>query len=532
MLKAVRMRARRRDDEGAIAIMAAAIIPIMVAVIALALASLVWGASETETQRASDQAALQTAASTMIVPSAGVAATPTYPNLNTAIPPAIRALPGVQGVVTSLSTPPASCKTVGNVYTSVSQLNGLAPLLGLVTNSTTLNNALNTLGTVNPSLANALKNPSTAACSTITVVPDTLLTSHDQACAAATAAMQKSAAPYSYSFFKGSGSAVPDCDANGRVQVQFPGGENNLLTLPGTSLGAGDPYGSGPITVSSTFNTVQTQLANLGVRLRTTLPNTLCPKISVGVDQPVAPPLVDSVAQAVGGTIATPNGRSTAQRVVKNAVIVPVFNGTSLLSPVTSVTGNVVPTIDLNSQILGPLQNNLLGALDAVDNAINGTLATYGTNVGSVVPGASLGQLDLLSCLHDTVQDIYNPPGSGSAPTTSQLTQTLTQQLQDAATSGDPVQIISVGVKNCAGAVSALDVYNGCLAPALGTTTGSVTGLYDIPALDVTPSIIKDIGGGNFQAVPVSAQQATGAFRSVLVRGSDDDRFIKFKAFP
>jgi hypothetical protein len=51
-----------------------------------------------------------------------------------------------------------------------------------------------------------------------------------------------------------------------------------------------------------------------------------------------------------------------------------------------------------------------------------------------------------------------------------------------------------------------------------------LTGLYDVPFLDVTPVVIKQVGADptNFQALAVDATQASGAFRSVLVRSATD----------
>jgi hypothetical protein len=36
--------------------------------------------------------------------------------------------------------------------------------------------------------------------------------------------------------------------------------------------------------------------------------------------------------------------------------------------------------------------------------------------------------------------------------------------------------------------------------------------------------IVNQVSNGNFQGVPVAATQASGAFRSVLVRSSTNDR--------
>ena len=66
----------------------------------------------------------------------------------------------------------------------------------------------------------------------------------------------------------------------------------------------------------------------------------------------------------------------------------------------------------------------------------------------------------------------------------------------------------------------------GCVAAAVpagaATALNKLTGLYDIPFLDVTPVMVKDIGNGNFAAVPVHALQASGAFRASLVRSTDE----------
>ena len=545
MLKAFRLRRLRRmaGDEGTIAVMAAVIIPVILLVVALALASLVWGTSETESQRASDEAAVQAASSAMLVPNAGLGTAPVFPTINNAIPSSVSGslsfvTSGLSAVVSvTASQHAANCSTVGNVYSAVTPFTNLvsgltAALLPGVSTTAALTSALSSLNALNPSLASALQNPSTAACTSITVVPDSVASTYTSACDVAKAAMQPSRAPWSNNFFGGSGGTVPDCDTNGRVQVGISDGGSNLLDLGGTGytlpLLAGSQLGgsNGTVTATSTFTTVQSLLAAYGVRLSTTLPNSLCPTVSVKVDQPVKGPVFNKVS--------VPNGRSTAKRVVKNAVIVPVFNGVSILSPNATVTGTISPAVNLNSTVLGPLQPSLVSTLNAVDATINQKLAQANTVVSSV-SGAQVGQLDLLHCLSDTVGSLYNPPtGSGSANGTTQITGTASQQatttlnqmLTQAASDGDPVQIIQVGVRNCAGASTALDIYTTCVAPALGTVTNTATGLYDVPFLDVTPAIISNVGSGNFQAVPVSAAQANGAFRAVLVRGSADDRFL------
>jgi hypothetical protein len=285
------------------------------------------------------------------------------------------------------------------------------------------------------------------------------------------------------------------------------------------------------VAVPGAFSTIQGLLDDtLGIHLDSALPNTICPQVSVAVDQPVK--------GVVFSQVSTPNGRSTARRVIKNAVVVPVFNGVSFPSP-TGIGSIGTQPIDLNSTVLNPLQKQLVGALDALDAKINSTLATanpviQGLNgtlsdipsvpgVTSGAPSVSVDKFDLLKCVTETVSDLYNPPsGEGSAATVQDV-------LANAAASGDPVELIRIGVQPCAAAVTAIDIYRlpNCIQAA-GATAANVanklTGLYDVPFLDVTSVVIKQVGTDptNFQALAVDATQASGAFRSVLVRSTTD----------
>jgi hypothetical protein len=339
--------------------------------------------------------------------------------------------------------------------------------------------------------------------------------------------MAESSAPYSIRFFDGSASGAagngrtPDCTTNHRVSVS-EASQSPLLGLDANTLQVG---GIGA-TFPGGLQTVQNLLTTLGVHLGSVIPNAICPQVSVGVDQPVK--------GVVFSKISTPNGRSTARRVIKNAVVVPVFNGLSLTSP-TAGGGN---SINLNTTVLQPLQTQLLSVLNTLDttinntiaaaqpvvNGLNGTLSSVNTLTGGAVPAPSvtLHSLDLLKCLTQTVGSLFNPPSGDVA--------SVQDVLDNAAATGEPVQLIQVGVQPCAGATSAVSVYQ-CLLPALGGGVASVasklTGLYDVPVLDVTPVIIKQIGNDptNLQAIAVDATQAVGAFRAVLGRSSDNDRY-------
>jgi hypothetical protein len=138
----------------------------------------------------------------------------------------------------------------------------------------------------------------------------------------------------------------------------------------------------------------------------------------------------------------------------------------------------------------------------------------------STATDAASAGLSLTSCLRKTLTNLFDPPASDAdAPDAQEV---LNQVFKDASDSGDPIQLIQVGVVPCPNAT--FDPVTGfsCLQAATGSTLSDVTGLYPVPLFDVTPVVVKDVGGGNYQAVPVHATQAEGAFRAVLVRGADD----------
>lgn len=587
-LQVARRRARARD-EGSIAVMGALIIPVVLGVIALALSTLVWGASETEVQRASDQAALEAAASALLTdfPYASLSPVPAlYPSVQKVAPgvdplasmtsactalgnpiaAATAALPKVPQTITQtvtgpLGLPVTTTVTVTNNISAVSQAAIDAATAALPSD---LKNALATI----PSTCNGLTGTTTP----IPQLPDSSLKS---ACDTAAENVSGSSAPYSVNFFGGNGGSTPTC-ANGRVFVTESTGSPLLGLDPATvntNSGVtvnGQQVSVPTVSVPNNVSTVQTALAALGVHLDTVLPNALCPQVSVGVDQPV---------KGVISGVSVPNGRSTAKRVMKNVVVVPVFNGRTLAtatadatlsggvnaglaSTYTTVTAGVsqtvtTPALDLNSTVLDYARPFVLKALGDVDNRINQTLAatnatvqglagttsavslTQNINVGvngnntsvsqtNPTVSASLSSLDLLKCVRQSVSELYDPPTSGgqAAPSTKQV-------LADAAKAGEPITIVQIGMQPCdsLGAVVASAVNSlTCMQAALGnkavSAINTVTGLYDIPVLDVTPAVVRDVGNGNYEAVPVHATQANGAFRATLVRGTADNRYV------
>ena len=527
-------RRGRRGDDGSIAVLAGVIIPVVLVVVSLAFATLVWGASETEMQRSSDEAAEQAAASAALIdfPYASVTTltSASYPQLSS------------QVVSQLLSTLPSltPCATLGNPVSAVSGLLGSGGLLGAVLaalgigSTSTLTTALSGLSAPLTSALASLP----ASCSglgSIAPFPSLPVYTDKTACDQASAGVTSSTAPYSHRFFEGAASdAQPTC-ANGRVRVAFSTG-SPLLGFGGTNVTVGDQL---QLSLASGLSAVQTSLASLGVHLDTSLSGTICPQVNVEIDQPVRSPVLPKTTVT--------GGRSSAKRVVKNAVVVPVFNGLSLqsvtgpspavLAPtgLGSVVGSTtIPAVNLNSTLLAG-QKALLGVLDTLNASINakltadnlgvaqlnGTLTNVSASATLPAPlpavAGNVGSLNLLSCLRNTLAQIYDPP-VGDAPTVDEV-------LKNAAATGDTVQLIQVGVQSCAGATSAVAALS-CVAAAVpagaATALNKVTGLYDIPFLDVTPVMVRDIGNGNFAAVPVHATQASGAFRASLVRSTDE----------
>ncbi len=520
-------------DEGSVAVMAAVIIPVVILVIALALAALVWASSETETQRASDEAAVQAAASALLID---------YPYSSVA--PTSALMPTLSSVGATTGTTPPSlspCETVGQPIDAV---------LGL-TKTTTVTSLLGVVSTVTSPIVpsgitaaqQALLDSLPTSCAGLSPIPaiaNPPAPSLSEACSTAEEAMR--GASYALRFYaddpnSATDTAEPTCP-NGRVRTGFST-QTPLIGFGNTAVGAG---GQLSLSVPPDLTAVQTALAPLGVHLNTALPNAICPRVNVEVDQPVREPVFDRSS--------TPNGRSTARRVVKNAIVVPVFNGMGIASAsaavsasasgVATVTGSgatavTLPAQNLNVTLLAA-QQRLLGLLDEMDAAINARLAaantqvttlngtvnavtgTAGAQLGVPVPGVTtnLGSLNLLKCLRDTVSQVFDPP-SGDAPTVEEV-------LAAASAAGEPVQLIQVGARSCNNDPLAILALS-CVQAATGTVAGSVTGLYDIPFLDVTPVLVKDVGNGNYQAVPVHATQASGAFRASLVRTSGNSRY-------
>lgn len=520
----------RRADDGSVTVIAAVTFPVVLLCVALAMAAMVWASSEHEAQRAADAAAVRAAATAFLgtdypyqeIP--GVTEPLTYPDVE-----AIATAVGVDAP-DSLN----ECGTVGVPPTARVGLDlPVVPTPEL------------------PAIPDVIDLP--VDCSPVgPFAPPLALTVADQsrtvACTTARDAMAPGAATYANRFFSGDGDAQPSCDD--RIAVKLATGS----PLVGFGQYATDAAtGTLDTQFAAQMTTVRAALAAFGIRLDTSLPSLICPEISVTIEQPVREPVFDRSS--------VPNGRATAKRVVKNAVVVPVFEGQTIASATTgpvvasavgvgvTVLGDGasaavdVPPVNLNGTLIDA-QAQFLTLLDEVDaiadaairasnvtvDQLNGTFAGIDPveTQAPTVPGTEpLDSLRLTKCLRDTLTQIYDPP-SGDAPTAAEV-------MADAAETGEQVVVVQVGAvqTECTEpgaiaydiAVATPTATPECIRAATTPQYDPTTGLYEVPFFDATPVLVQDIGDGNYAAVPVHASQASGAFRAALVRATDNERY-------
>jgi hypothetical protein len=374
--------------------------------------------------------------------------------------------------------------------------------------------------------------------------------SRDVACTTAREAMDPDDAPYASRFYSGTGDPQPSCDPDARgvrrINVKLATG-SPLVGFGQTATDAAT--GALDTTVPPQFGTVAQLLGAFGIHLGTSLPSLLCPEISVTVEQPVREPIFDRDS--------SPNGLATARRIVKNAVVVPVYEGDAIGSVSTGTVraaafgegvetdgpeGTIaIPPRNINSDLIA-LQAELLTLLDEVDAIADAAIRAGGVTVDELngtftgidptaeqpppVPGTGpLQGLRLTQCLRDTMKQIYDPP-SGDAPTADEV-------LEEAARTGEQVIVVQVGSVRAActepGAIRTVRATPGnadeCVRAATTPSYDPLTGVWEVPFFDATPVIVQDVGDGNFVAVPLHASQAAGAFRGGLVRDKANDRY-------
>jgi hypothetical protein len=517
----------RRTDDGSIAVLAAVTFPVVLLCVALATATIVWSASEHETQRAADAAAVRAAATAFLgtdfpyqqLP--GVTTPLTYPDVNAIAAWSHTPLPAGLSECGTVGLPPVTLDYPGVHFSSGGGSVSTLPV------------GCAGVGPFAPPV------PLTAADSSRTV-----------ACETARNAMAPATASYANRFHEGSGGTQPSCDpdpdgtrrinvklATGSPLVGF--GEHATDTVTGDL--ASRPVGE--------LGSISAALAAFGVHLDSSLPSLLCPEVSVTVDQPVREPVFDRST--------APNGRATARRIAKNAVVVPVYQGQKIeaatrgevhaaafgsgvdMSTSSGATVHIPPQ-NLNALLLDRQQQllTLVDEMDAVIDSVvrdanlsvdqlNGVYQGIDPTVPQPPPLPATQPLDglrLTKCLRDTLTQIYDPPG-GDAPTADEV-------MEQAAASGEQILVVQVGAIRTActapGAIPAIPTVNpddACIAAATSPRVDPTSGLYEVPFFDVTPALVQDVGGGNFQTVPLHASQAAGAFRGGLVRDAADDRY-------
>ncbi len=513
----------RRCDDGSVAVLAAVTFPVVLLCVALALAGMVWTSSEQETQRAADTAAVRAAATAFLGADFPYG---DLPGLTTPLAyPDVAAIAAWAGVA-----PPADLAECGTVGVPPSSL----------TKPLTVTAALDLPLDCTPVGPFAVPPPLTAVDST-----------REVACSTARDAMAADRAKYGTRFFSGEGDAQPSCD-----KAAVGGRRIGVKLATGSPLVGFGEYAADTATglldtqVAPQLGTLAGLLAAFGVRLETALPSLICPEISVTVDQPVREPVFDRSTPA--------NGSATARRIVKNAVVVPVFQGESIESvatasisastsgagiDVTSSSGGVVrvPPVNLNSQLLAA-QQQMLTLLDEIDAVIDSVVRQANVTVDELngvwtgvdpdepnpLPTAGAAPLEglrLTKCLRDTIAQVYDPP-SGDAPTADEV-------LADAAANGEQVVVVQVGAVRAActepGAIASVFAAVGnageCVRAATAAKYDPTSLLYEVPFFDVTPVLVQDLGDHNYAAVPVHASQASGAFRAGLVRDKANERF-------
>lgn len=521
----------RRTDEGSVAVLAAVTFPVVLLAVALAVAAMVWSSSEHETQRAADAAAVRAAATAFLgadypyedIP--GLTQPVTYPDVQGIAALAGKTAPGNLDECGTVGVPPVPPVNISQPGVTVGVVTTLPEALDLPVDCTPVGPY------APPPALGAADQSRTVACQT------------------ARDAMAPDDAPMANRFFSGSGDSQPACPD--RVKVRLATGSPLVgfgQQATDTATGALDTQ------FVAQLASVRTALAAFGIHLDTSLPSLICPEISVGVDQPVREPVFDRSS--------VPNGRATARRVVKNAVVVPVYQGQTIEAAtdgavyaaadgisvtMSTATGGTVtiPPQNLNGVLIDG-QATLLSLLDEVDAIADAALRAGNITLDQLngvfegidatepqpatVPGTDPVQsLRLTKCLRDTLTQIYDPP-AGDAPT-------ATEVLADAAESNEEVIVVQVGAveADCTepGAIEYRVTVNTvdptltpeCIRAATAPQYNPLTGLYEVPFFDVTPVLVQDVGDSNFEAVPVHASQAAGAFRAALVRDTADERY-------
>lgn len=254
-----------------------------------------------------------------------------------------------------------------------------------------------------------------------------------------------------------------------------------------------------PDVLSAVMPPVEQAVAALGELV----PAALKPTMRVEINSGVVPPLL---SVAIGEDGLEMQTQATAQRRLKNAVVVPLIPGGEV-GPV------ITDDVNLNTVLAEP-QPALIDALGQVDGELNELNSQLNLT----------GCQDLLSGLRQDLGDIYNPP-TGPAPSALDLIEASVTAAETAAIetgvavtelAGEAYYAIGAGepVGSIGSVVS--DVVGPLLAPTALALLGPLTEAQ-IPTLDVAVVVFTDLGNEDYHATVVDAANARGLFQATLV---------------
>lgn len=233
------------------------------------------------------------------------------------------------------------------------------------------------------------------------------------------------------------------------------------------------------------------------------VPAALSPRMQVVVASGILPPLLSLVTGQNGLEMGV---SATAERRLKNAVMVPLVPGGQVGPVVTN-------EVNLNPALAQP-QPALIDALAEVDEQLNILTSQLS------LPGCQ----NLLAGIRQDLSDIYDPP-SGYAPSATDLVAASVAAAESAAAevgvavadlAGEAYYVIGAG-----GPVGTIgSITTGVVGSLLATTALTLLGpiqATQIPTLDVALVVFTDLGEQNYRGAVVSAANARGLFRAVLI---------------
>lgn len=259
----------------------------------------------------------------------------------------------------------------------------------------------------------------------------------------------------------------------------------------------------GVLGVTAVVNQVLAPVNGLVADLERLAPAVLTPKMTVQVRSAVNPPLF-SIASGGNGIQMTVT--ATAQRRLKNAVVVPTTPGVPL-------TG-----LNFNTELLSQTRGVAMSTLDQVNTQLNNLMSQF---------PATAGCQNVLSQVRTDIGDIYNPPSSGVGQDLINAAVAATQSAAGRAgvttgqLAGEAFYVIGAGptpstLASLVGPLSLL--VQPLLAPLLNATQIPTLDVAIIAAHNLAPGSL--ISGGKVDPTKLisDAVQARGLFQATLVK--------------